>query len=138
MTGEEIGFLVQQLRSAGALEAWTAAVQMKKDRPGTIVSALCAAQRREALERVFFEHSTTLGVRRTTWDRTVCERETFAVDVLGHSVRVQRRTRPGAASTDDRDLAAEYDDLAKLAVARSMTLREAERLALEAARASAR
>jgi uncharacterized protein (TIGR00299 family) protein len=138
MTGEEIGFLVQQLRAAGALEAWTAPVQMKKDRPGVVVSALCRAQQREALERVLFEHSTTLGVRWTTCERTECARETFEVDVHGQEVRIQRRSRPGATADLARDLAAEYDDLARLAAALGISLREAERLALDAARKSKR
>jgi uncharacterized protein (DUF111 family) len=50
MGGEGSGFLVQRLREAGALEAWSSAVAMKKDRPAAVVSALCRAEQREALE----------------------------------------------------------------------------------------
>lgn len=134
MTGEEIGFLVQRLREGGALEVWTAPVQMKKDRPGVVVSALCRAERRTELERLFFEHSTTLGVRWATFERTECERERFEIELDGQKLRAQRRVRPGAAGPPTpRDLALEYDDLAVLARARGVSLREAERVALAAA-----
>jgi uncharacterized protein (TIGR00299 family) protein len=132
MTGEEIGFLVQRLRAAGALEVWTTAVQMKKDRPGTIVSALCREDARAALEHVVFEHSTTLGLRWTQHGRTECAREPIEVRVLGDTVRGQRRLRPGRPPAE-KDLAFEYDDLARVAASHSLSLREVERLALRAA-----
>lgn len=139
MTGEEIGFLVQRLREGGALEAWTTPVQMKKDRPGVVVSALCRAERRADLERVFFEHSTTLGVRWKSVERTECERESFEIELTGQRLRVQRRVRPGISGAPSfRDLAIEYDDLAALARARGLSLRETEQLALAAALAHLR
>jgi uncharacterized protein (DUF111 family) len=140
MTGEELGFLVGRLREAGALEAWTAPVQMKKDRPGAVVSALCRPERRADLEAVFFAHSTTLGVRWTRCERTECARETTEIDFRGNVLRVQRRLRPGAEREplELRDLAIEYDDLAALARSLGVSLREAERMALDAALAKLR
>lgn len=131
MSGEAIGFLVGRLRAAGALEAWTTSVQMKKDRPGVIVSALCREERRTDLERAAFDHSTTLGVRWTRHARTECERETLEVEVLGHRVRVKRRIREGAGTR--LDLKPEHDDLARLAEETGRPLAELEALAVEAA-----
>jgi uncharacterized protein (DUF111 family) len=147
MTGEEIGFLVGRLRDAGALEAWTAPVQMKKDRPGVIVSALVRAQDREALERAVFDHSTTLGLRWSPRARTECERETLEVEVLGQRIRVKRRLRPRAPSASGAsgasgaggeppypsDLKPEHDDLARAAVATGRPLRALSALAVRAA-----
>ncbi|MEM7308639.1 MAG: nickel pincer cofactor biosynthesis protein LarC [Planctomycetota bacterium] len=133
-TGEELGFLLEELRAAGALEAWSTAVQMKKSRPGAIVSALARGGRREALERVVFEHSPTLGLRWTAVERTECERETLRVEVLGHAVSVQVRRRPGQGEAGELDLFPEYDDLARAARAAGRPLRAVERLAIEAAR----
>jgi uncharacterized protein (DUF111 family) len=133
MTGEELGFLAGALRAAGALEVWTSAVQMKKDRPGTLVSALCREPARPALERALFDHSTTLGVRWTRHERTECAREPFEVTVLGERVRALRRIRPGSAPTE-KDLSFEYDDLARIAASRGLSLREVERLAYRAVR----
>ena len=136
MSGEEIGFLVRRLREAGALEAWTAPVQMKKDRPGVIVSALCREATRAALEAAAFAHSTTLGVRWSRFERTECERETLEVELLGRRVRVRRRIRPGAgpqAPPVEADLSPEYDDLEALARETGLPLRDLERAAVEAA-----
>jgi len=132
MTGEEIGFLVRAMRAGGALEVWTSAIDMKKDRPGTLVSALCREATRAALERIVFEHSTTLGVRWTRHERSECERVRFEVEVLGERVGALRRVRPGS-TPNDKDLSFEYDDLARLATAKGLSLREVERLALRAA-----
>lgn len=131
MTGEELGFLVQELRAAGALEVWTSAVAMKKDRPGVIVAALARASARPALESALFAHSTALGLRWTRSERTECERIDLEVRVGELRVRGQRRLRPGAdpRSLDTRDIAFEYDDLAALARARGIALRTAEQLA---------
>jgi uncharacterized protein (TIGR00299 family) protein len=135
MTGEEVGFLLAQLRAAGALEAWAAPVQMKKDRPGVIVSALVRKDRRDRLERALFAHSTTLGVRWTRHARTECARETLEVEVLGHAVRVKRRLRPGAEGGPPIgvDFKPEHDDLARAAEAAGRPLRELAELAREAA-----
>jgi len=125
-TGEEVGFLVRALRAAGALEVWTQAVQMKKDRPGVIVSALGPEGARAALEEAAFAHSPTLGVRWTRWERTVLPRESVAVDVAGESVRVKLRRRPGCERPSRVDLSPEFDDLAALAARTERPLRELE------------
>ena len=125
MTGEEIGYLVGALRRAGALEAWTQAVQMKKDRPGTIVSALCRGELRGPVEEALFGNSTTLGLRWTRHARTECERETIEVELAGHRVRVKRRVRPGRASEfSPADFKPEHDDLARVAEATGRSPRE--------------
>lgn len=132
-TGEEIGFLVGALREAGALDAWTEAAQMKKDRPGVVVSALCRPEGRAALEAVAFAHSPTLGVRWSRWTRTVCARETRTVRLEGLAVRVKLRRRPGATSLERSDLSPEHDDLAALARRTGIALRTLEARAVELA-----
>lgn len=135
LAGEAVGFLVQQLRAAGALEVWTQAVQMKKDRPGVVVSCLCRAPERAVLERVAFEQSTTLGVRWAERQRTECERESLAVTAFERSFRVQRRLRPGGGELLASDLKVEHDDLAAAARELGRPLAELERVVLAAARA---
>lgn len=134
LSGEAVGFLVGELRARGALEVWTCAVAMKKDRPGVVVSMLCREEQRADLEACLFEHSTTLGVRWSARERTECERRDFALDVRGRKVRGQRRIRPRAdAVATARDLFFEYDDLIGLARAAGLSLREAEHECLVAA-----
>jgi len=132
-TGEEVGFLLGELRAAGALEAWSAPVQMKKDRPGNVVSALCRAADRETLEAVCFTHSPTLGVRWSPRERAECEREAIEVELAGRTVRVKVRRR-GAGPPELADLSPEFDDLAALARTTGRPLRALEHECLRAAR----
>ena len=132
-TGEELGWCVAGLREAGALDVWSAPVQMKKDRPGVVLSALCRESARADLERVVFERTPTLGVRWSEVRRTECARETIAVEVGGERVSVKVRRRPGVAAPSELDLSPEHDDLARLARSSGRGLRELERLAVAAA-----
>jgi uncharacterized protein (TIGR00299 family) protein len=136
MSGEELGHLVGLLRERGALEVWTSPLQMKKDRPGTLLSLLCRAGERKALEACAFAHSTTLGVRWSPRERSEAGRSTLQVELAGRSVRVVRRLRPGLRPDDpvlESDLSPEYDDLAAVARASGLPLRDLERAAVEAA-----
>lgn len=136
VSGEQVGHLVGELRARGALEVWTSALAMKKDRPGVLLTLLCRESERERLEDCLFEHSPTLGVRWSMRERTECERLPFALELLGGSVRGERRLRPrtpAAQPPTARDLFFEYDDLVALARARGLSLREVEHACLSAA-----
>lgn len=135
-SGELVGHLVGELRARGALEVWTSAVSMKKDRPGVLLTLLCREAEREQLEDCLFEHSPTLGVRWSLRERTECERQSFALELLGATVRGQRRVRPRANTgqpSTARDLFFEYDDLVALARASGLSLREVEHACLREA-----
>ncbi len=79
MSPQLLGPLIERLLAAGALDAYFTPVQMKKGRPGVLVTVLAPPDRREAIEELLFRETTTLGVRRQEWQRTVLERETAAV-----------------------------------------------------------
>jgi len=64
VTGEAVGFVRERLTAAGALDVWVIPVQMKKGRPGVIVSCLCRPGAATGLEQVLFAETGTLGVRR--------------------------------------------------------------------------
>ena len=142
VTGEELAHAAAALRDAGALDVWTTAVLMKKERPGVVLSALCRAGERPGLERVLFEETPTLGVRWIRCERTECGRRTVEVDVEGVRVRVKVRERPaypGASPPGERDLSPEHDDVVQASRASGLGLREAERRAiLQALRGLAR
>jgi uncharacterized protein (TIGR00299 family) protein len=84
-----LGPLLEQLLTAGALDAFFTPVQMKKGRPGVLVTVLAPPDRREAIEELLFRETTTLGVRRQEWLRTELERETATVATPYGSVRVK-------------------------------------------------
>jgi uncharacterized protein (DUF111 family) len=69
VTGELLGHCVEKLLAAGALDAWTTPLTMKKGRPGHLLGALVEATRADDIARVMLRESTTLGVRRTLVDR---------------------------------------------------------------------
>jgi len=78
--GEWIGHCVQQLLAAGALDAYTVPVHMKKDRPGTIVGALCRPADVAILERVIFRETGSLGIRRWPASRHTLPRRPHQVE----------------------------------------------------------
>ncbi|MEW6072678.1 MAG: nickel pincer cofactor biosynthesis protein LarC [Planctomycetota bacterium] len=138
-SGEEVSFLVEALRQAGALDAWCTPVLMKKGRPGVVVSALARPENRSALERAAFAHSPTLGVRWSPAERTELLQETIEVELAGplagERVRVKVRRPPEAVpGSSPRDLSPEHDDLARLSRATGRPLRELEALVREALR----
>ena len=61
-SGELIGYCITRLWEAGALDVYTTAIQMKKNRPGVKLSLMCRAAQVEAMEAILFQETTTLGV----------------------------------------------------------------------------
>jgi hypothetical protein len=74
-----LGGLLERLLAQGAHDAYLTPVQMKKSRPGVLVTVVAAPAQREAVEELLFRETTTLGVRRREQDRTTLERETVTV-----------------------------------------------------------
>jgi uncharacterized protein (TIGR00299 family) protein len=135
LSPEEVGHALGQIREAGALEAWSVAAHMKKDRPGAVLCALARSEQRSALEAAVFRWTSSLGVRWTRLERTECGREQRRVEVAGSSVRVTLRQRPQAlegAPFGESDLFPEHDDLVQAAESAGLTLREVRARAIEA------
>ena len=110
MTGEELGFALEELMRAGALDAWTSAIGMKKGRPGVLLHALCRLEDREAMLRCLFLHTTTLGVRENICGRYALERDFSTAQTAYGEVRVKHSR--GFGVTREKP---EYEDLARLA-----------------------
>ena len=110
MTGEAIGFAVRRLREAGALDVWTQSIQMKKDRPGTLLCCLCPTEREGEFARLMLKHTTTIGVRCQSVRRYTLQREAVTLDTPYGPVRAKRSHGFGV----DR-VKPEFDDLAQIA-----------------------
>ena len=132
MTAEEIGFALGAIFAAGAREAFTLPAGMKKNRPGTLICAICDETRREAVLRAIFRHTSTLGVRETAARRYILDRETETLQTAYGPVRRKRAAGWGAAREKY-----EYDDLARIAEEKGIGLHEARAL-VEASRAERR
>lgn len=127
MTGEELGFAMERLFEGGALDVYTVPIGMKKSRPGVLLRVMCAPADREALCALLFRHTTTLGVRECALRRRVLERSADAADTPFGPVR--RKRAQGCGTTRQKF---EYEDLAAIARARDISLREAAALAQQA------
>ncbi len=80
MSPKALGYVMERAFAMGALDCYFTAAQMKKNRPGVLVSILCRLDQREAFMRLLFEETTTLGVRAYEVDRRALERETVRVE----------------------------------------------------------
>ncbi|MBN2295866.1 MAG: nickel pincer cofactor biosynthesis protein LarC [Pirellulales bacterium] len=79
ISGELIAYCARRLRRTGALDVFTTAVAMKKNRPGVVLSVLCREAELESLETIIFEETTTLGIRRWPVSRNVLRRKQHTV-----------------------------------------------------------
>lgn len=130
VTPEVVGHACLRLREAGALDVWTVAAHMKKDRPGVVLHCLVAPEREtEVVDRLFAE-TGTLGVRRQEVDRYVAERGTVMVEAGGREVAVKWGRRKGRLVS----LAPEFEDAARVAAETGIPLRDIMHEAKEAAR----
>ena len=110
MTGEDIGYAMEQLFAAGALDVYTQAIGMKKNRPGVLLTVICATAEADRLAEVMMKHTTTLGIRRQDLTRYVLNRKMEEIDTAYGKVRIKRAW--GMGVTKEK---AEYDDLSALA-----------------------
>jgi uncharacterized protein (DUF111 family) len=75
-----VGHVMERALAVGALDCYFTPVQMKKNRPGVLVSILCRPQEREAMYALLFKETTTFGVRSYEVERRALEREFVAVE----------------------------------------------------------
>lgn len=125
-TPQTLGYVSERAFALGALDCFFAPVYMKKNRPGTLVSILCRAAEQEALEKLLFEETTTLGVRSYEVERRALEREFVKVETEfgGISVKVARG-RDGRVL----NVAPEFEDCRAAAMRAGVPLHEVERAA---------
>jgi hypothetical protein len=123
--------VVARLLDAGALDVFLTPVQMKKGRPGLLLTVLVAPDRRPAVEEVVFAETTTLGVRWQEWQRTVLDREVVTVETAYGAVGVKLGRR------GDRvyNVQPEFEDCRRAAVERSVPVKEVWAAALAGYRA---
>jgi hypothetical protein len=125
-TGEEISYACQLLLDAGALDVFTTPIQMKKGRPGVLVTCLCAPEDEKKLTQLLLTHTTTLGVRRTLCQRTTLPRREEIVETPYGSIRVKVSQGDGV-----RRAKAEFDDLAEAAKKAGVPIRTVKDAAIK-------
>ena len=128
MNPQLYGALMDRLAGAGALDVFYAPIQMKKNRPGTLVTVVAPPGRREALSDILFRESTTIGLRVTETERERLEREAVVVETPVGSVRIKVARRDGAI----RNAAPEFEDCARLAAEQRLSIKEVQAMAVKA------
>lgn len=118
-TPEALGFAMERLLQAGALDVAFSPLQMKKNRPGTLLRVLGRPEDGQRLAALVLEHTTALGVRLQTIQRLIARREMRTVDTPWGPVRVKLKL------LQDREIVApEYEDCARLARAHNLALQQ--------------
>ena len=110
MTPEAVGFAMEQLFAAGALDVYTTPIGMKKNRPGVLLTCMCREDDREAMLRTIFRHTSTLGVRVSVCDRYTLSRRQYTVQTPDGEIRLKESSGWGVLRRK-----AEFEDLARIA-----------------------
>jgi uncharacterized protein (TIGR00299 family) protein len=122
--------LMDRLFEEGALDVFLTPVIMKRSRPGTVLTALCPAERVGELARVLFEESSTIGVRWSAWERLALPREMVTLATSYGAIPFKVSRLEGRVVT----VTPEFADIARIAREKSLPVREV----LERARAEGR
>lgn len=117
MTPEAVGFAMEELFAAGALDVYTTAVGMKKNRPGILLTCMCKKKQREEMIRLLFLHTTTLGVRESVCNRYTLKRTMKTETTVYGNVRIKEVSGWGIKRQK-----AEYEDLARIAREQKMSI----------------
>lgn len=127
VTGQTLGYVMEKAFDSGALDCWFTPIQMKKNRPATMVSILCRPEQREALTELLYIETTTLGVRVTAVERDCLERSVASVSTPLGTVDVKIAKLKGRIV----NAKPEYEQLKRIASSHGIALREAEALFVE-------
>ena len=130
MNPQIFGLVMDRLYTAGALEVFYIPVQMKKNRPGTLLTVVAPPGLRPVITEIIFRETTTIGLRHYEVDRECLDRALVSVETPVGTVRIK------VASRDERVLNAtpEFEDCAKLAAASNLPVKDVQALAMKAYR----
>jgi uncharacterized protein (TIGR00299 family) protein len=128
MNPQIFGTLMDRLLEAGAFDVFYAPVQMKKNRPGTLVTVLCAPDGRERQLAILFRETTTIGVRWQELPRECLERSFQTIETAVGAVRFKIARREGQVV----NAVPEYEDCLRIANARGLSVKDVQAQALAA------
>lgn len=119
ISAERIGFAMEQLFAAGAVEAYTIPVTMKKSRPGHLLCVMCRERDKQKILETIFKHTTTLGVRENISNRYFLERSIETVKTEFGDIRIKKAEGYGVKREKY-----EYEDLAAIARKTGLSIEE--------------
>jgi uncharacterized protein (DUF111 family) len=111
---------MDRLFAAGARDVFLSPIQMKKNRPATLLTVICEPLRRLDVEKILFQETSTIGVRSYPVSRTILKRESKKIKTRYGDVTVKIVEQP-----DGRKRATpEYDDLKRIAAAKKLPIKQ--------------
>jgi uncharacterized protein (TIGR00299 family) protein len=119
MTPEAVSFAQQLLLDAGALDAWTTPIGMKKGRAALSLSCMCHSEIKDKLVSLMFKHTSTLGIRENTCRRYTLHREETTAQTPYGTVRIKTASGFGVKKSKP-----EYDDVVKIAQERGIAIQD--------------
>lgn len=128
LSPQVFGYVMDRLLAEGALDCFGVPVQMKKSRPGTLLTVLCKPEDAGKLSQIIFAETTTLGVRRREERRQTLARKWITVSTQWGDVRVKIASMNGTVT----NYAPEYEDCRKIAAQHRIPLKSVINEALHA------
>jgi len=119
LTPQVFGYVMNQLLEAGALDVFSTPVQMKKNRPGILLTVLAKREDAGKLSRIIFAETTTLGVRRREESREVLARKWQTVTTRFGDIRIKLASLNGTVT----NYAPEYEDCRRIAAEHRVPLK---------------
>ena len=121
------GHLMEQVLAAGALDIFYTSVQMKKNRPGVLLTLLCAVSDREKFIDLIFRATTTLGVRHRDEKRVILRREFVTVETKFGAIKIKvARNQIGEVM----NVSPEFEDCRAAAISHQVAVREVQLAAI--------
>lgn len=118
MTGEQLGHAMNHLLDVGAIDVWMTPIQMKKSRPGVVLSVLLHRRDMHEIASIIFNETTTLGLRMRHIERLVAERDILTVATRFGDVRVKVKKLQGKIM----QVSPEYEDCARISSETGLSL----------------
>ena len=128
MSPQNFAYVTEQLLNAGALDVFTAPIQMKKGRSGHLLQVLSPSDAVDRLSRIIFKETTTIGLRRHAVDRTTLDRQFMDVETEYGVVRIKVSRMDGEVV----NFAPEYDDCVRVAREKNVPLKRVQASAMNA------
>ena len=128
MNPQIFGVLMEKLLAQGALDVFYTPIQMKKNRPGTLLSVIATPATREMLTSTIFQETTTIGVRYRDMTRECLDRESQTVNTPFGPIRFKVASRAGEVL----NAAPEFDDCVRVANATGRSVKEIQAAATKA------
>ena len=125
MNPQIFGVLMDRLLADGALDVFYTSIQMKKNRPGTLLTVIGSPSQRDRLTATIFRETTTIGVRYREMARECLDREIVTVETALGSVRVKVARR----GTEVLNVSPEFEDCVRLATEHGRPVKEIQALA---------